>query len=70
MKSSRRDRFIDMVVDRFILKNNQINPFRVSTLYLKQWDYLKQGFSLSCENMQSLRKCKVPCACGKAAIAI
>jgi len=26
MESSRRDLFIDMVVDRFILKNNQITP--------------------------------------------
>jgi len=33
MESSRRDLFIDMVLDKFILKNNQItlSPFHLQT---------------------------------------
>jgi len=44
MESSWRDLFIDMVVDRFILKNNHITLYFCSTFIPKQvWDYLKQG---------------------------
>ena len=43
MDSSRQDLLIDMVVGRFILKNNQITLSLVSFSSLKQvWDYLKQ----------------------------
>jgi len=44
MGSSRRDRFIDMAVDRFIFKNNQITLFPCFNFILKSgvWDYLKQ----------------------------
>jgi len=44
MESSRRDLFIDMVVDSFISNNNQITPPPFTPLCTKQvWDYLKQG---------------------------
>ena len=44
MESSGRDLSIDMVVNRFIFKNNQITLSPVSPPYSKQaWDYLKQG---------------------------
>ena len=42
MKSSRRDLFIDVVVDRFIFNYNEIT---LTFVYPKQvWDYLKQAF--------------------------
>ena len=44
MENSRRDLSSDVVVDRFILKNNQITLSPVSPSYSEQvWDYLKQG---------------------------
>jgi len=42
MESSRRELFIDMVVDGFIFKYNQVTLSPVSPSYLKQvYDYLK-----------------------------
>jgi len=47
MESSRRDFFIDMVVNGFIFKNKVSSP-PVSPSYLKQvWDYLKQGLGFT-----------------------
>jgi len=44
MKSSRRDLFIDMVVNRFTSKIIKLRSSVVSASYPKQvWDYLKQG---------------------------
>jgi len=48
MESSRRDLFIDMVVDRFIIKNNQITLCALFHLHTQTrcgwawvWNYLK-----------------------------
>jgi len=48
MESSRRDLVIEMIVDRFIFKNNKIALPPVSPSYIKQmWDYLKQGLAFT-----------------------
>jgi len=59
MESSRRDLFIDMVEDRFILKNNRITLSPCCTfVYLKQvLDYLKQGLVFT-EYFMSSYLCK------------
>ena len=50
MESSRRDLFIDMVVDRFIFKYNQITLSPVSPSCPKQvWDCLKQGLGFTAQ---------------------
>ena len=45
MESSRLDLFIDMVVDRFIFKNNQITHSYCFTFQPKVCDYLKNRFA-------------------------
>jgi len=56
MESSRRDLFIDMVVDRFILKNNyKLRSPPVSSSYHNQAkDYLKHGLVFT---VQAMRLC-------------
>ena len=43
MESSQRVHFIEMIVDRFILKNNQITLFPCFTFIPKTGEGLKQG---------------------------
>jgi len=51
MKSSRRDLFIDMVVDRFIFKTNQIT-LSPCLNFIKQevWHYLKHVLVFTVNN--------------------
>jgi len=52
MESSWRDLFIDVVVDRFILKNNQITLSPYFTFIPKRGEGLpKRGFSFHCVEM-------------------
>jgi len=43
MESFRQDVFIDIVVDMFIFKNNQITLSPVSRIHTQNRVYLKQG---------------------------
>jgi len=47
MESSRRDLFLDMIVDRYILKDKQISLFPCFAFmsFKLVWDYRKTGFN-------------------------